>query len=207
MEEKAKSNRRRRERALKMRAEISESAKASEDSCEESVPRVRTKPPRPRKKNKDPLFEEDVVEGFAFLAFKNYEDLEVSGENSVAARVAGWQGPACLLRPPHAGQAGQGGGQGWGATRAVLEWGTWCWGTMVARGTPPSTLRPGVTRVESARPPPPCNTALPHMLPQHADVYAAGPPPPQVGVRGQGQRHGRLELGGKALTLLLLTVN
>lgn len=80
MEEKAKSNRRRRERALKMRAEISESAKASEDSCEESVPRVRTKPPRPRKKNKDPLFEEDVVEGFAFLAFKNYEDLEVSTE-------------------------------------------------------------------------------------------------------------------------------
>ncbi|XP_069982102.1 uncharacterized protein [Penaeus vannamei] len=79
MEEKAKSNRRRRERALKMRAEISESAKASEDSCEESVPRVRTKPPRPRKKNKDPLFEEDVVEGFAFLAFKSYEDLEVSG--------------------------------------------------------------------------------------------------------------------------------
>ncbi|XP_069982101.1 uncharacterized protein [Penaeus vannamei] len=78
MEEKAKSNRRRRERALKMRAEISESAKASEDSCEESVPRVRTKPPRPRKKNKDPLFEEDVVEGFAFLAFKSYEDLEVS---------------------------------------------------------------------------------------------------------------------------------
>lgn len=77
MEEKPKSNRRRRERALKMRAEISESAKASEDSCEESVPRVRTKPPRPRKKNKDPLFEEDVVEGFAFLAFKSYEDLEV----------------------------------------------------------------------------------------------------------------------------------
>ncbi|XP_047492428.1 uncharacterized protein LOC125041460 [Penaeus chinensis] len=82
MEEKPKSNRRRRERALKMRAEISESAKASEDSCEESVPRVRTKPPRPRKKNKDPLFEEDVVEGFAFLAFKSYEDLEPGGSHS-----------------------------------------------------------------------------------------------------------------------------
>ena len=98
-----------------MRAEISESAKASEDSCEESVPRVRTKPPRPRKKNKDPLFEEDVVEGFAFLAFKNYEDLEVSGENSVAARVAGWQGPACLpaeAAPRRAGRAGRRAGVG-----------------------------------------------------------------------------------------------
>lgn len=41
---------------------------------------------------------------------------------------------------------------------------------MVARGTPPSALHPGGTRVESARPPPP-RTALPHMLPQHADVY------------------------------------
>lgn len=77
-----------------MRAEISESAKASEDSCEESVPRVRTKPPRPRKKNKEPLFEEDVVEGFAFLAFKNYEDLEVSCDWVVGAAAwrPGWQG-------------------------------------------------------------------------------------------------------------------
>lgn len=97
-----------------MRAEISESAKASEDSCEESVPRLRTKPPRPRKKNKDPLFEEDVVEGFAFLAFKNYEDLEVSSTEWLLAGAAGLAGPgrpaARLLRPPHAGQAGQ----GWG---------------------------------------------------------------------------------------------
>lgn len=89
MEEKAKSNRRRRERALKMRAEISESAKASEDSCEESVPLVRTKPPRPRKKSKEPLFEEDVVEGFAFLAFKTYEDLEVSETSCGVGRPLG----------------------------------------------------------------------------------------------------------------------
>ena len=114
MEEKAKSNRRRRERALKMRAEISESAKASEDSCEESVPRVRTKPPRPRKKNKEPLFEEDVVEGFAFFAFKKYEDLEVSGGSSVAGqggRVAG-AGPPPEAAPRRAGQAGRRAGVG-----------------------------------------------------------------------------------------------
>lgn len=149
-----------------MRAEISEGAKASEeDSCEESVvPRMRTKPPRPRKKSKEPLFEEDVVEGFAFLAFKNYEDLEVS-----IAR--GWQG-----RPGRGGSAG----------RAVLRGRNVVLGTMVARGTPPSALHLSGTRVESARPPPPC-TALPHMLPQHADVYAAARrSPPGVGVRGQG---------------------
>ena len=78
MEEKSsKANRRRRERALKMRAEISESSKASEDSCEESIPIKRSKPPRPRKKNKDPLFEEDIIDGFAILAFKSYEDIQV----------------------------------------------------------------------------------------------------------------------------------
>ncbi|MCL4153853.1 UNVERIFIED_CONTAM: hypothetical protein GTU68_051125 [Idotea baltica] len=77
MEEKSKANRRRRERALKMRAEISESAKASEDSCEEGMPIVRSKPPRPRKKNREPLFEEEVIDGFAILAFKSYEELEV----------------------------------------------------------------------------------------------------------------------------------
>ena len=65
MEEKSKANRRRRERALKMRAEITtESGKASEDSCEEGLPLVRSKPPRPRKKSREPLFEEDVIDGF-----------------------------------------------------------------------------------------------------------------------------------------------
>ncbi|KAK3849261.1 hypothetical protein Pcinc_036779 [Petrolisthes cinctipes] len=103
MEEKAKSHRRRRERALKMRAEISESAKASEDSCEESVPLVRTKPPRARKKNKEPLFEEEFVEGFAFLSFKTYEDLEVSKcvlTWSVVVVVLGPNPPPSLLLPP-----------------------------------------------------------------------------------------------------------
>lgn len=77
MEEKSKANRRRRERAMKMRAEISENSKASEDSCEEGMPLVRSKPPRPRKKNREPLFEEDIIDGFAILAFKSFDDLEV----------------------------------------------------------------------------------------------------------------------------------
>ncbi|KAK7086892.1 hypothetical protein SK128_012635 [Halocaridina rubra] len=110
MEEKAttKSNRRRRERALKMKAEISSSenaAKISEDSCEEALPLVRTKPPRPRKKSsrpKDPLFEEDVIEGFAFLAFKSYEDLEECPGGSFYCSGGTWRrlgnnGPRCHM--------------------------------------------------------------------------------------------------------------
>lgn len=83
MEDKCKAKRRRRERAQQLRAAITETGpnkKASEDdSCDEARPLVRPKPPRPRKKNKDPLFEEDLLDGFAMLAFKSYEDLEVSG--------------------------------------------------------------------------------------------------------------------------------
>lgn len=43
---------------------------------------LREKPHRPlhtrRKKPKEPLVEEDIVEGFAILQFRSYEDLEVS---------------------------------------------------------------------------------------------------------------------------------
>lgn len=105
-----------------MRAEISESAKASEDSCEESVPRVRTKPPRPRKKNKDPLFEEDVVEGFAFLAFKSYEDLEVRQAWGRGGRPRGvWGGPEpCRARGGRWG-ASAGAACPWLASRGAGE--------------------------------------------------------------------------------------
>ncbi|KAF2362147.1 hypothetical protein FHG87_007100, partial [Trinorchestia longiramus] len=82
MEDKCKAKRRRRERAQQLRAAICDpgsNKKASEDdSCDEALPLVRSKPPRPRKKNKEPLFEEDIIDGFAILAFKNYEDVEVS---------------------------------------------------------------------------------------------------------------------------------
>lgn len=43
------------------------------------------RPPRPRKKSslatanqKEPPFEEDIIDGFAILAFRTYEELEVS---------------------------------------------------------------------------------------------------------------------------------
>lgn len=81
MEDNRKAKRRRRERAQQLRAAISDPAshkKASEDdSCDEAMPLVRSKPPRPRKKNKEPLFEEEIIDGFAILAFKTYDDVEV----------------------------------------------------------------------------------------------------------------------------------
>ncbi|XP_066901987.1 uncharacterized protein [Halyomorpha halys] len=45
-------------------------------SCDEESPtRERAKPPR--RKKKEPIYEEDVIDGFAILSFKNYEDIEV----------------------------------------------------------------------------------------------------------------------------------
>lgn len=56
---------------------------AVHDSADEDMataPPIREKPPPRRKKQKEqsPLLEEDIVDGFAILAFKTYEDLEVS---------------------------------------------------------------------------------------------------------------------------------
>ena len=48
----------------------------SDDSADEVV--VRSKPPRPRKRAKEPLFDEDIVDGFAILSFKTLDDLEVN---------------------------------------------------------------------------------------------------------------------------------
>ena len=82
MKEKPKLNKRqRRERAEQRRAAICDTSghkKGSEDdSSEESVPLVRSKPHRVKKKTKEPLFEENILDGFAMLSFKTYEDLEV----------------------------------------------------------------------------------------------------------------------------------
>lgn len=76
---------RRRERAQRMQAERDRDVVAGgepDDSADEesSKPPVREKPPQRRKKPKElsPLLEEDIIDGFAILAFKTYEDLEVS---------------------------------------------------------------------------------------------------------------------------------
>lgn len=78
-------NRRRRERAQRIQAERDNKksaevgAKPNDDSADESPTRVKpTKPPNRRKKAKEPLYEEDIIDGFAILAFRSYEELEVS---------------------------------------------------------------------------------------------------------------------------------
>lgn len=76
---------RRRERAQRMQAQKRENKvkNGGADSGEDESP-TREKPQRPpppsrRKKSKDPVFEEDVIDGFSILSFKTYEELEVSG--------------------------------------------------------------------------------------------------------------------------------
>lgn len=84
---------RRRERAQRMQAErdkdvVDGGGNAAgvgepDDSADEdtATPPVREKPPQRRKKQQkenSPLLEEDIIDGFAILAFKTYEDLEVS---------------------------------------------------------------------------------------------------------------------------------
>ncbi|KAK7874180.1 hypothetical protein R5R35_006226 [Gryllus longicercus] len=70
---------RRRERAQRMQAQRESKGRGDGDSGEDESP-AREKPPRPpnrRKKSKEPAFEEDIIDGFAILAFRTYEDLEV----------------------------------------------------------------------------------------------------------------------------------
>lgn len=79
----AKQRNRRRKRAQRMQAIRDKQDNSKDDSGEEDESnRIKEKPQRPpcrRKKAKEPLVEEDIIDGFAILAFKTYEDLEVSG--------------------------------------------------------------------------------------------------------------------------------
>ena len=52
---------------------------------------IKVKPPRPPRKKvretlKEALYEEDIIEGFSFVSFKTYEDLEVLGPVLVEGR-------------------------------------------------------------------------------------------------------------------------
>ena len=91
----------RRERAARMATEaIAEPAALLDecDSAEDDTDLLKLKPPRPPRPKKvkekvkekldlletkvqetlkDPLYEEDIVEGFSFCSFNTYEDLEV----------------------------------------------------------------------------------------------------------------------------------
>lgn len=98
---------RRRERAQRMQAQRESKVKDG-DSGEDESP-TREKPPRPparRKKSREPLGEEDIIDGFAIMAFRTYEDLEVrtiKGPKSFKiyfghyiSLLSKWQ--ACIIR-------------------------------------------------------------------------------------------------------------
>lgn len=77
-----KQRNKRRERAQRMQAERDKDADGVGivDSADEDSKPIR--PPQRRKKanlfkEPSPILEEDVVDGFAILSFKTYEDLEV----------------------------------------------------------------------------------------------------------------------------------
>lgn len=82
----SKQRNKRRERAQRMQAERDKDADGvgivDGDSADEDSKKP-IRPPQRRKKNANtfkepsPILEEDVVDGFAILSFKTYEDLEV----------------------------------------------------------------------------------------------------------------------------------
>lgn len=75
----------RRKRAQRMQAERGKEVVGGGevDSGEEDYGSLKrdksVRPPARRKRNKDisPILEEEIIDGFAILAFKTYEDLEV----------------------------------------------------------------------------------------------------------------------------------
>ncbi|OWR44021.1 hypothetical protein KGM_206481 [Danaus plexippus plexippus] len=78
---------RRRERAQRMQAQRESKVKDG-DSGEDESP-AREKPPRPparRKKSREPLGEEDIIDGFAIMAFRTYEDLEKTSHDDSEQR-------------------------------------------------------------------------------------------------------------------------
>lgn len=61
-----------------MHAKKHELDSGEEDEISINEKAQRPPPPNRRKKKETALFDEDVVDGFAILSFKSYEDLEVS---------------------------------------------------------------------------------------------------------------------------------
>lgn len=70
-------NRRRRDRAARQKRQQRQCAVAEISENEESPPVRQKRPPTRKKRIKEPVFQEDIVDGFAFLCFKTYEDLQV----------------------------------------------------------------------------------------------------------------------------------
>lgn len=91
----SKQRNKRRERAQRMQAERDKDADGvgvivDGDSADEDSKKPIQRPPQRRKKanifkEPSPILEEDVVDGFAILSFKTYEDLEVRNRKNVVS--------------------------------------------------------------------------------------------------------------------------
>lgn len=77
-EPKARSHRKRRERAQKLQLELSDSEgeKIGDDPSPLRGGKDRSRS-KPRKKKSPGTYEEDIIDGFAIVSFKSIEDLEV----------------------------------------------------------------------------------------------------------------------------------
>ena len=95
------------ERAARMATEaIAEPAGLLDDldSAEDDTDILKLKPPRPPRPKKvkeilaDPLYEEDIVEGFSFCSFNTYEDLEVRCNLTFCFIVSAFSFPSYVLQ-------------------------------------------------------------------------------------------------------------
>ena len=79
MERDVRRRNRRRARAQRMKAVGEKKCENGNETGDEEVS-LHEKPPRPihrRRKMREPLYEEDIIDGFAIASFKTYGDLEV----------------------------------------------------------------------------------------------------------------------------------
>ena len=80
-----KSNKVRKERAARMEADRKQEADMDSTGEEDPVGGGVKRPPRKKIKEKEvlseALYEEDIIEGFSFVAFKTYDDCEVGLSN------------------------------------------------------------------------------------------------------------------------------
>lgn len=86
MDAEVKQRNRRRKRAKRMQAQR-EINREKDSGDEDIIPEKPPRPPNRRKKSKEPLCEEDIIDGFSILQFKTYEDLEVNFRTHINKHV------------------------------------------------------------------------------------------------------------------------
>ena len=69
---------RRRARAQKLKAVGVKNVDNGNETGDDALEPRPARPPNRKRKLKEPLFDEDVIDGFAIYSFKTYNDIEVS---------------------------------------------------------------------------------------------------------------------------------